>query len=241
MTARGRQVIRASGTFSGVSNLSLNLDLPDLLVGWVRAAGVTVEASPPELTARLDDLVGDPGSYGLDDGVRAGVRDLLRGHGYKPSGRGKPASEFLVGAATRGEFPHVNNLVDINNLVSLETGWPISIIDIDRAGTDTFELRHGHAGERYAFNNAGHEIDLAGLLCLARPDGEAFGNPVKDPMATRLGPETARVLAVMYTSHRVTNLDAVEAAARRFGRLIARHAGACEVDCGALAAPSLTP
>jgi len=221
--------------------LRFNLELPDLLVGWVRASGVTVADSPPELVSELDQVVEDPAAHGLNDDVRVGVRDLLRGHGYKPSGRGKPASEFLVAAATKGEFPYINNLVDINNLVSLETGWPISIIDIDRAGTDTFELRHGQPGEHYAFNNAGHEIDLAGLLCLARPGGEALGNPVKDSMATKLGTDTSRVLGVMYTSRRVTNLDAVEEEARRFGELIERYAGACEVDCGALAAPSLTP
>jgi len=216
--------------------LRFNLDLPDLLVGWVSATGVTVADSPPELTAELDRVAADPTAQGLNDEVRVGVRDLLRGHGYKPSGRGKPASEFLVGAAAQGEFPHINNLVDINNLLSLETGWPISIIDIDRAGTDTFELRHGRAEERYAFNNAGHEIDLAGLLCLARPDGEAFGNPVKDSMATKLGPDTSRVLGVMYTSRRVTSPEAVEAAARRFGELIERYAGASAVESGVAAA-----
>lgn len=220
-------------------NLSLNLDLPDLLVGWVCAAGVTVEASPPELAERLDAIVRDPESYGLDDEVRVGVRDLLRGHGYKPSGRGKPASEFLVRAAVESEFPHINNLVDINNLVSLETGWPISIIDIDRAGTDVFELRHGQPGESYAFNDAGHEIDLAGLLCLARPGGEAFGNPVKDSMATKLGPDTDRVLGVMYTSRRVTDEETVRAAARRFGELIEQYANASEVESGALAPPAV--
>ncbi len=219
--------------------LSFNLELPDLLVGWVHATGVAVADSSPELTAELDRVAADPTAQGLNDEVRVGVRDLLRGHGYKPSGRGKPASEFLAGAAAQGEFPHINNLVDINNLLSLETGWPISIIDIDRAGTDTFELRHGQAGERYAFNNAGHEIDLAGLLCLARPGGEACGNPVKDSMATKLGPDTSRVLGVMYTSCQVTDQETVAAAARRFGELIERYADASEVEHGALCAPPL--
>ncbi len=217
--------------------LSFNLELPDLLVGWVHATGVTVADSAAELTAELDRVVADPNAQGLNDEVRVGVRGLLRGHGYKPSGRGKPASEFLVGAAAQGEFPHINNLVDINNLVSLETGWPVSIIDLDRAGTDTVELRHGQPGERYAFNNAGHEIDLAGLLCLARPGGEAFGNPVKDSMATKLGPDTARVLGVMYTSRQVASSETVEAAARRFGQLIERYADAAAVEFG-VAGPS---
>jgi DNA/RNA-binding domain of Phe-tRNA-synthetase-like protein len=159
------------------------------------------------------------------------VRDLLRGHGYKPAGRGKPASEFLAGAAARGEFPRINNVVDINNLVSLETGWPISVIDLDRAG-DALELRHGRPDERFAFNAAGPEIDVAGLLCVARVGGEAIANPVKDSMATKLTPDTSRVLAVLYTSRSVATPDEVRAASRRFGDLLERHAGATRIEIG---------
>ncbi len=72
--------------------LRFNLELPDLLVGWVRATGVTVADSSPQLIAELDRVAADPTEHGLNDEVRIGVRNLLRGHGYKPSGRGKPAS-----------------------------------------------------------------------------------------------------------------------------------------------------
>ena len=212
--------------------LARNLDLPDLLVGWAYATGVTVGESSPALIAELAELAADPARQGLNDEVRVGIRSLLRGHGYKPAGRGKPASEFLAGAAAQEQMPQINNLVDVNNLLSLETGWPISILDVDRAGTEVFELRHGHPDESYVFNNAGHEISLGGLLCVARPEGEAFGNPVKDSMATKLAPETNRVLGVIYSSRAVATPEQVAAASERFAELMRLHAGAQETAAG---------
>ena len=116
---------------------------------------------------------------------------------------------------------------------ALETGWPISVIDSDRAG-DELELRHGRENERFAFNTAGHEIDVAGLLCVARVGGDAIANPVKDSMATKLTAGTRRVLAMLYTSRKVATPDDVSAATRRFGDLLVRHAGATRIESGIL-------
>jgi hypothetical protein len=44
----------------------------------------------------------------LPEAARAAIRDVLRVRGYKPSGRGKPASELLHGAACEGGLPAVN-------------------------------------------------------------------------------------------------------------------------------------
>jgi DNA/RNA-binding domain of Phe-tRNA-synthetase-like protein len=220
------------------SGLRIEVDLPDLLVGWVRADGVQMGDAPAELAQRLDDLIADPSRWGLTDDVRVGIRDLLRGHGYKPAGRGKPASEFLVRAASTGEFPRINNLVDINNLISLETGWPISILDCDRAATDTFVLRHGQAEESYVFNAAGHEIGLGGLLLVAADDGRPLGNPVKDSMAAKLTDDTTRVVVVIYSSARVADAERVAAAAAEFGELIRVHGRAEAVASGVISAES---
>lgn len=64
--------------------------------------------------------------------VRSATRDLLRHGGYKPTGRGKPASEYLVRAATEGVLGSINPAVDACNAVSLNSGLPISLVDRDR-------------------------------------------------------------------------------------------------------------
>ena len=105
-----------------------------------------------------------------DDEVRKAIRDLLRQGGFKPTGRSKPASEFLLGAEAQGAFPSINPAIDICNRVSLHSGLPISAIDADMTRGE-LSIRLGGADETYVFNSAGHAIDLEGLLCLCDADG----------------------------------------------------------------------
>src|SRR4051812_46815908 len=100
-----------------------------------------------------------------DEAVRSAVRDLLRHGGYKPTGRGKPASEYLVRAATEGALGPINAAVDACNAVSLHSGFPISVVDLDRAHSP-FRIAIAPDGASYIFNASGQEIDLGGLLCV---------------------------------------------------------------------------
>ncbi len=68
------------------------------------------------------------------DAVRAAVRDLLRHGGFKPTGRSKPASENLIKAASQQALSSVNVAVDACNAVSLHSGLPISVVDLDLTG-----------------------------------------------------------------------------------------------------------
>ena len=66
--------------------------------------------------------------------LRQQVRNSLRPHGYKPTGRGKPASEYLVGAFEKGFFSPtdgINAAVDLCNLTSFHSGLPISVVDAE--------------------------------------------------------------------------------------------------------------
>ena len=56
-----------------------------------------------------------------DDDTRKIVRDVFRHGGYKPTGRGKPASEYLVRAAGEGKLSTINAAVDLCNVVSLHS------------------------------------------------------------------------------------------------------------------------
>ncbi|MEW5826268.1 MAG: phenylalanine--tRNA ligase beta subunit-related protein [Candidatus Bipolaricaulota bacterium] len=151
----------------------------------------------------LDELVlrcAAQGQNFIPTATRDAVRQMLRHGRYKPSGRGKPASEFLLQAALNGVFPKVNGPVDVNNAVSLEAGLPASIFDADVAGDRLF-VRRGLPGESYVFNPSGQSIDLEDLLVVCRWMAGRWapcGNPVKDAMETKIRPETGRVVAVLY-------------------------------------------
>jgi DNA/RNA-binding domain of Phe-tRNA-synthetase-like protein len=130
------------------------------------------------------------------DDLRAAVRNMLRHGGYKPTGRGKPASEYLVRAASEHALGSINLAVDACNAVSLHSSFPISVIDLDRA-TPPFRVGIAGEGERYVFNRSRQEIDLAGLVCLFDSHG-ACGNAIKDAQRTKTAADTRRTLSVIW-------------------------------------------
>src|SRR5262249_8909662 len=124
--------------------------------------------SPPELIALLNADAKAPLSS--DDTVRELVRALLRQGGFKPTGRSKPASEHLIKAVRDNLLSRINLAVDVCNVVSLHSGLPISVVDLDR-GKEPFRVGVAPAGSSYVFNASGQTIDLGGLLCLFDAEG----------------------------------------------------------------------
>jgi DNA/RNA-binding domain of Phe-tRNA-synthetase-like protein len=160
---------------------------------------------------------------------KAAVRKMLRFGKYKPSGRSKPSSEYLVAAALHGDFPLVSGPVDSNNAISLEWGYPASVFDVELCGCSLL-LRRGIEGESYIFNASGQSIDLKDLLCVCRAAGDSWvpcGNPVKDSMATKIRESTRDVAAVIYAPSDETGSD-LNAAAQRFAALLRTECGAAE-------------
>jgi DNA/RNA-binding domain of Phe-tRNA-synthetase-like protein len=131
-----------------------------------------------------------------DDAVRAAVRDMLRVRGYKPTGRGKPASEYLGRAAGDGALGSINLAVDACNAVSLHAGLPISVVDLGRVA-EPLRVTVAGAGDSYVFNAGGQEIELAGLPCLYDIVG-ACANAVKDAQRTKTSPATRRTLSLVW-------------------------------------------
>ena len=136
--------------------------------------------------------------------VRVAIRDLLRHGGYKPTGRGKPASEYLVRAAAEGKLGPINAAVDVGNAVSLHSGLPISVVDVDRLRAPV-RVDVAPAGARYVFNAAGQEIDLEGLVCLFDAEGPC-ANAVKDAERTKTSDATLTTLTLVWGASAAGNL-----------------------------------
>ncbi len=131
-----------------------------------------------------------------DDSVREAVRALLRQGGFKPTGRSKPASEYLIKAVGEGRLSSINLAVDLCNVVSLHSGLPISVVDLDRA-REPFRVGVAIPDTSYVFNVGGQEIDVGGLLCLFDADGPC-ANAVKDAQRTKTDAATMRTLTVIW-------------------------------------------
>jgi DNA/RNA-binding domain of Phe-tRNA-synthetase-like protein len=179
--------------------------------------------SPPELLALLRPGAAAP--LQTDDAVREAVRALLPHGGFKPTGRNKPASEYLLKAVREGLLTPINLAVDACNAVSLHGGLPVSVVDLDLARPP---LRVGlaPAGASYVFNAAGQVIDLGGLLCLFDADGPC-GNAVKDAQRTKTGTQTRRTLSLIWGTHA---LPGRAAQAQQWYRALLTQHGAATSD-----------
>ena len=152
-------------------------------------------SSSPALTALLRPDAKTP-MLPPDDAVRAHTRDLLRHGGFKPTGRAKPSSEYLVRAATEGTLASINLLVDVGNAVSLHSGIPISVVDLARA-RPPLRVEIAPSDATFVFNASGQTIDVAGLLGLADADGPC-ANAVKDAQRTKTDASTTRALFLLW-------------------------------------------
>ncbi len=153
-----------------------------------------LEPSPAWLTEGFDLNFEAPVTRSED--LRGAVRDVLRQGGYKPTGRGKPASEYLVRAAGEGKLGSINPAVDACNVVSLHSGLPISVVDLDRA-TEPFRIAIAPKGATYIFNASDQEISIGGLVCLCDANGPC-ANAVKDSQRTKTNEHTRRTLSVIW-------------------------------------------
>lgn len=209
---------------------------PGALLGLVRAEGVHPDASTSALDQRLQPLLAQrqhPLSA-TEEATRQAVRDLVRYGRYRPTGRSKPASEYLLRSvqpnqeqpnATPG-FPRINALVDTANYISLLALLPVSLWDLDRAATRRFIFRHGQAGESYVFNEGGQAIDVedlivgCGLYDPLAAHGTPLINPVKDSLATKTQANTRHVAACIYAPEAVVPAEALADLCETFAELL---------------------
>ncbi|MAF64483.1 MAG: hypothetical protein CMJ84_02325 [Planctomycetes bacterium] len=170
---------------------------PHLHLGaFVSRFPVSLEECPtPEV---LGELLAIEAAAPLErsEDCRKAVRDLLRFGGYKPTGRGKPASEYLVRVAGEGVLSSINLAVDACNAVSLHSGLPISVVDLDHAAPP-LRVAIAEDDSAYVFNASGQQIQVGGLLCLHDANGPC-ANAVKDSQRTKTGPTTTRTLNLVW-------------------------------------------
>ena len=169
--------------------------------------------------------------------IKTAVRDMLRLGGFKPAGRQKPSSEYLGQAAREGRFPSINGPVDCNNVLSLDLGLPISLLDADATGPDVM-VRIAAAGASYVFNASGQDMDLEGLLCIyGNPAGTSshptdqggavpLGNPVKDSMQGKIKENSRRLAGFIYAPPALYTPETLALAGERFAAMLRDYCGA---------------
>ncbi len=145
----------------------------------------------------------------------------------KDPGRWRVSSEALYRRVRQGkELYRINSVVDVNNLVSLETGFSLGSYDGDHLQWPVM-LRRGRPGESYP--GIGKDfVDLENMPLLADATGPV-GSPTSDSARAMITLESRRILTVIYSfSPREALEDALRLACLRFQML----AGVEELESG---------
>jgi DNA/RNA-binding domain of Phe-tRNA-synthetase-like protein len=167
-------------------------------LGWI-SAEVVVAPAGPALERALDAAVAAAavrleGSRAQDLPAVAATRQAYRALGKDPA-RYRPAAEALLRRVAQGKgLFRVNNVVEVNNLLSLETGFSIGTYDMAKL-TPPLVFRRGGPGELYEGIGRG-ALNLDGLPVLADTAGP-FGSPTSDSARSRVTSETERISMVL--------------------------------------------
>ncbi len=90
----------------------------------------------------------------------------------------------------------INVAVDACNVVSLHSGLPISVVDLDLAH-EPFRVGIAPPESFYVFNPSSQTIDIGRLLCLFDNEGPC-ANAVKDSQRTKTKAEIRRTLSLIW-------------------------------------------
>ena len=207
--------------------MEIAIEIPGVALGIIEAAEVRVSIAGAALVAEMDAVCERLRRELTVEQVAElppvrGVRAMFRGWGVDPS-RYRPSAEALLRRVVQGKgLYRVSNVVDINNLASIETGWPGGSYDAARILAPV-ALRLGRVGEKY--QGIGKQVwHLEGKPVLADLQGP-FGSPISDSTKTMLTEATTELLAVVYAPA-TSDVGAIERALERQGHLLERHAGA---------------
>jgi DNA/RNA-binding domain of Phe-tRNA-synthetase-like protein len=205
-----------------IDDARLVLGVVEVKEGAVGPASETLRSIAAELVSQMSRE-----DYEMPEEKRRAVRQLLRIGGFSPSGRNRPAQELIIrDLKERGEFNYINNVVDVNNVVSLESLLPISVFDVAKLGT-RLTVRIGEPGEGYIFNQSGQWLDVKRCIVCCHGDeaGEPVGSPVKDSMATKIFDDATHFCGVIYGTTEAWTVQELQATTERFANLLAEETG----------------
>ena len=165
---------------------------PGMRVGLIRANVTNCETSP-ELWAEIErEAEAVIAKYELlEINKRPGVaqtRALYRALGKDPN-RYRVASEALCRRVIRGlGLYRIDTLVDLINLVSMKSGYPISGLDADKLVGDTLIMGVGEEGEEY--NGIGRGLLNISGMPVYRDKIGGVATPTSDEERTKITLDT---------------------------------------------------
>src|SRR5450432_811534 len=152
--------------------------------------------------------------------VRAGYKAL----GKDPA-RYRGSAEALLRRVIAGKgLPRINAVVDVINLVSLESRMPIGLYDLAHVDGDVV-FRAGRAGATYK-GIGKYDLNLEGLPLFADETGP-HGSPTSDSERTMVTPTTESIAAILVS---FGGSDGLQATCQRMSDLLQRYAEGSAIE-----------
>src|SRR5580704_13474568 len=150
--------------------------------------------------------------------------------GYKALGkdpaRYRGSAEALLRRVIAGKgLPRINNVVDVINLVSVESRLPVGLYDLAHVQGDIL-FRAGRAGETYK-GIGKYDLNLEGLPVFCDELGP-HGSPTSDSERTMVTPATTEIVAIIVS---FGGSDALQSNCERMSALFQQYASGTEVQC----------
>ena len=152
-------------------------------------------------------------------------RAAYKAFGKDPS-RYRVSSEALVRRIGQGKgLYEVNTVVDVNNLISIESGFSVGSYDTDHIADDLV-FRIGREGETYK-GIGKDEINIECLPVLADEKG-AIGSSTSDSERAMITESAGEVLTLIYSFSDNSDLEKAMEYGKRY---LEKYAGASQMEC----------
>lgn len=205
-------------------DLKLKAKCPRAALACVTArveAGASPDALLQEMKAREMEIQKLPSPRGVLESPQVeATRRAYKALGKDPS-RYRGSAEALLRRMITGKgLPQINAVVDVINLVSVESRLPIGLYDLAHVQSEIV-FRKGRAGETYK-GIGKYDLNLEGLPVFCDSVGP-HGSPTSDSERTMVTAETTHVLAVIVS---FGGADGLERWAQRMSTLFTQYAAA---------------
>ena len=206
---------------------SLKERCPEAALGLLLCQ-VEVAADPEEFLALLNGKIAELSEVELS---QANKRDRIQSTRKAYKALGKEPNRYRSSAEAmcrriskeRGLY-YINNVVDINNYLSIKSGYSMGTYDLAHTKGDIVWMR---APEGTAYQGIGKDVlNIEFLPALFDEEGP-FGNPTSDNTRAMITEETKKILMVYYCFDGGEELEALLAEAQE---LLAQYAGGVDFE-----------
>ena len=190
---------------------------------------VEVIPSSPELLQEFEATISRLSEeYTLDTITKNPHIDATR-RAYKALGKSpheyRNAAEAMLRRVVKGSgLYHINNVVEINNLISISSGYSIGSYDLS-ALVPAVELRQAEEGAHY--DGIGKSSVNIGHLPVLFDAKGPFGNPTSDSRRAMIQPGKRNVMSVLYAFDGARGLSIW---LEEYAKKLAQFCGVTQVD-----------